>query len=101
MRIYQRTAVLLTVGALLGGLLPTGVAVAASPSAPPTASGVVFFAADGMRPDLMEKYAAQGVMPTYARLMATGVKGANGMVAGVPAQHRRRLVHARDRGLSR
>ncbi len=84
MRIYQRTAVLLTVGALLGGLLPAGAAVAASPPAKPTASGVVFFAADGMRPDLMEKYAAQGVMPTYARLMATGVKGANGMVQAFP-----------------
>ena len=83
-RIYQRTAVLLTVGALLGGLLPAGAAVAASPPAKPTASGVVFFAADGMRPDLMEKYAAQGVMPTYAKLMATGVKGANGMVQAFP-----------------
>ena len=84
MRIYRRTAVLLTAAALLGGLLPTGVVGAASPSAKPTASGVVFFAADGMRPDLMEKYAAQGVMPTYARLMATGVKGANGMVQAFP-----------------
>jgi len=83
-RIYQRTAVLLTVAALLGGLLPAGVVVAASPPAKPTASGVVFFAADGMRPDLMEKYAAQGVMPTYAKLMATGVKGANGMVQAFP-----------------
>lgn len=91
MRIYRRTAVLLTVAALLGGLLPTGVmgaapevVGAAPPPAKPTASGVVFFAADGMRPDLMEKYAAQGVMPTYAKLMATGVKGANGMVQAFP-----------------
>ncbi len=84
MRIYQRTAVLLTVGALLGGLLPAGAAAAASPPAKPTASGVVFYAADGMRPDLMEKYAAQGVMPTYANLMATGVKGANGLVQAFP-----------------
>jgi 2',3'-cyclic-nucleotide 2'-phosphodiesterase (5'-nucleotidase family) len=83
-RIYRRTAVLLTVAALLGGLLPTGTAGAASPPAKPTASGVVFFAADGMRPDLMEKYAAQGVMPTYANLMATGVKGVNGMVQAFP-----------------
>ena len=84
MRVHRRTVVSLTVVALLGGLLPTGVAGAASPPAKPTASGVVFYAADGMRPDLMEKYAAQGVMPTYAKLMATGVKGANGMVQAFP-----------------
>ena len=84
MRIYQRTAVLLTVGALLGGLLPAGAALAASPPTKPAASGVVFFAADGMRPDLMEKYAAQGVMPTYAKLMANGVKGDNGLVQAFP-----------------
>jgi 2',3'-cyclic-nucleotide 2'-phosphodiesterase (5'-nucleotidase family) len=84
-RIFQRTAVLLTVSALLLGLMPAGAAVAASPPAKPAATdGVVFFAADGMRPDLMEKYAAQGVMPTYAKLMATGVKGANGMVQAFP-----------------
>lgn len=84
MRIYRGTAVLVTAAALLGGLLPTGVAGAAPPPAPPAASSVVFFAADGMRPDLMEKYVAQGAMPTYARLIATGVKGANGMAQAFP-----------------
>lgn len=84
MRVHRRSIVLLAVVALLGGLLPTGVAGAASPPTKPTASSVVFFSADGMRPDLMEKYAAQGVMPTYAKLMATGVKGANGMVQAFP-----------------
>ena len=44
----------------------------------------IFFAADGMRPDLMERYAAEGAMPTYAELMATGVRGANGMAQGFP-----------------
>ena len=34
------------------------------------ASKAIFFAADGMRPDLMEQYAAAGAMPTYAALMA-------------------------------
>jgi 2',3'-cyclic-nucleotide 2'-phosphodiesterase (5'-nucleotidase family) len=45
---------------------------------------VVLFSSDGMRPDLMQQYAADGVMPTYASLMATGVKGANGMLQSFP-----------------
>jgi 2',3'-cyclic-nucleotide 2'-phosphodiesterase (5'-nucleotidase family) len=85
MRIRQRTAVLLAVAALVGALLPAGVAGAASPPATPSATnGVFFFAADGMRPDLMERYAGQGVMPTYAGLMAKGVKGVNGLVQAFP-----------------
>ncbi len=42
------------------------------------------FASDGMRPDLMEKYAAEGVMPTYKALMEAGVTGANGMLQAFP-----------------
>ena len=37
-----------------------------------------------MRPDLMEKYAAADAMPTYKSLMASGVRGANGMVQAFP-----------------
>ena len=37
-----------------------------------------------MRPDLMEQYAAAGAMPTYAALMAAGVRGDNGMVQAFP-----------------
>jgi 2',3'-cyclic-nucleotide 2'-phosphodiesterase (5'-nucleotidase family)/predicted AlkP superfamily phosphohydrolase/phosphomutase len=72
-------------------ILPAG-ALAAPPNAAETApanaaaltSKVIFFASDGMRPDLMEKYAAQGAMPTYAALMAAGVRGDNGMVQAFP-----------------
>jgi 2',3'-cyclic-nucleotide 2'-phosphodiesterase (5'-nucleotidase family)/predicted AlkP superfamily phosphohydrolase/phosphomutase len=49
-----------------------------------TASKVIFYAADGMRPDLMERYASEGVMPTYAGLMLEGVMGANGLVQAFP-----------------
>ena len=45
---------------------------------------VVMFASDGMRPDLMERYAKQGFMPTYKTLMKDGVTGANGMVQAFP-----------------
>jgi 2',3'-cyclic-nucleotide 2'-phosphodiesterase (5'-nucleotidase family)/predicted AlkP superfamily phosphohydrolase/phosphomutase len=45
---------------------------------------VIFFAADGMRPDLVERYADQGSMPTMKRLMREGVTGKNGLVQGFP-----------------
>ena len=45
---------------------------------------VVMFASDGMRPDLMERYAKQGVMPTYKHLMDDGAVGKNGMVQAFP-----------------
>ena len=34
-----------------------------------SADRTVMFASDGMRPDLVEKYVAEGVMPTYEALM--------------------------------
>jgi 2',3'-cyclic-nucleotide 2'-phosphodiesterase (5'-nucleotidase family)/predicted AlkP superfamily phosphohydrolase/phosphomutase len=37
-----------------------------------------------MRPDLMQKFAAQGLMPTYADLMRTGATGDNGLTQGFP-----------------
>lgn len=45
---------------------------------------VVLFSSDGMRPDLMRRYAAQGVMPTYASLMRHGATGDNGLTQGFP-----------------
>ena len=45
---------------------------------------VVMFASDGMRPDLMERYAKAGYMPTYKNLMKDGVTGKNGMVQAFP-----------------
>jgi len=67
-------------------LAPVG-AYAANDSAPtntPLTSKIIFFGSDGMRPDLMEKYAAEGAMPTYAALMAAGVRGDNGMLQAFP-----------------
>src|SRR5215207_4721257 len=53
-------------------------------TAAPATSKALFFASDGMRPDLMERYAAAGAMPTYKSLMAAGVRGANGLLQGFP-----------------
>jgi 2',3'-cyclic-nucleotide 2'-phosphodiesterase (5'-nucleotidase family) len=71
-------------------LVPVG-AFAAPETAPesaasswPLTSKVIFFSSDGMRPDLMEQYAAAGEMPTYAALMAAGVRGDNGMLPAFP-----------------
>lgn len=52
--------------------------------AAPLTNKVLFFASDGMRPDLMESYAAAGAMPTYASLMSAGVRGDNGLLQGFP-----------------
>jgi 2',3'-cyclic-nucleotide 2'-phosphodiesterase (5'-nucleotidase family) len=45
---------------------------------------VVMFSSDGMRPDLMRRYAKQGYMPAYRKLMKHGATGANGMVQAFP-----------------
>jgi 2',3'-cyclic-nucleotide 2'-phosphodiesterase (5'-nucleotidase family) len=45
---------------------------------------VVMFASDGMRPDLMQRYARAGFMPTYKKLMKQGATGRNGMVQAFP-----------------
>ena len=42
------------------------------------------FAADGMRPDLVQKYADAKVMPTMRDLIKKGVQGQNGMLQGFP-----------------
>ena len=64
------------------------------------AERVVMFASDGMRPDLMEKY-AQG--RRHADLQGADEARRHRRQRhdpGVPAQHRRRLVHDGDRDLS-
>lgn len=67
---------------LLVGLFPVaGLGQAAGSQ---TTNPVIFYAADGMRPDLMERYATDGIMPTYAAMMAQGVRGDNGLVQAFP-----------------
>jgi 2',3'-cyclic-nucleotide 2'-phosphodiesterase (5'-nucleotidase family) len=64
--------------------VPGGMAETPGQAGPSPAAKAIFFTADGMRPDLMERYAAQGLMPTYAGLMAQGVRGDNGLVQAFP-----------------
>ncbi len=50
----------------------------------PSTQKVIMFSSDGMRPDLMQRYAAAGAMPTYQALMNAGVIGDNGMKQAFP-----------------
>jgi len=59
-------------------------ATAANDSQWPLTSKMIMFASDGMRPDLMDKYRVAGQMPTYADLVAKGVKGDNGLTQAFP-----------------
>jgi 2',3'-cyclic-nucleotide 2'-phosphodiesterase (5'-nucleotidase family)/predicted AlkP superfamily phosphohydrolase/phosphomutase len=54
-----------------------------TPAEPPT-NKAILFAADGMRPDLVDRYAGQGFLPTMQALMRDGVKGQNGLLQGFP-----------------
>ena len=71
-------------------LLFSAVAAPTSAAPPPNASAIgsadrtVMFAGDGMRPDLVDKYVAEGVMPTYEALIDAGVTGDNGMLQAFP-----------------
>jgi predicted AlkP superfamily pyrophosphatase or phosphodiesterase len=76
----------LLLGLLCGQGCVSGIRLPQDQSAPakPAADKVLFFVADGMRPDLMEIYARQRFMPTYSNLMDQGVRGVNGMIQAFP-----------------
>ena len=69
-------------------ILPTSLIIPAAAAKPgpsgPLAAKALFFAADGMRPDRVDAYAASGSMPTMRGLTNSGVKGVNGMQPGFP-----------------
>jgi 2',3'-cyclic-nucleotide 2'-phosphodiesterase (5'-nucleotidase family)/predicted AlkP superfamily phosphohydrolase/phosphomutase len=54
------------------------------PEPRPLTEKAIMFASDGMRPDLMERYAGKGLMPTYKELMKKGARGRNGLEQGFP-----------------
>ena len=82
----HRPLVLFAVFALLIQLVAAPVAAAppADVHKPPTDTAV-FFASDGLRQDLVAKYAAQGIMPTMASFLAKGaVANDNGLLTQAP-----------------
>ena len=62
---------------------------------------LLFFASDGLRQDAVEEYADDGDTPGFRELLRKGTH-ASGQRPADPgaAEHRRRLVHARDRRLA-
>ena len=69
-RFSRRVSALLLVLSVLGALLATAASapasVAAAAAAPPAERPAILFAADGMRPDLVDRFAARGTCPTCA-----------------------------------
>jgi 2',3'-cyclic-nucleotide 2'-phosphodiesterase (5'-nucleotidase family)/predicted AlkP superfamily phosphohydrolase/phosphomutase len=86
----RRLVPLFVSASVLGAVLAVAAASPSSAQRPheatkPTADKVILFGSDGMRQDLVEKYAAEGAMPTFQSLLATGVKAAGqGMLQGFP-----------------
>ena len=63
----------------------TGSAAPADPGKKPRATTAVFFAADGLRQDIVAKYAAQGGMPTMSQFLKTGISATgNGLLTQAP-----------------
>ena len=69
---------------LVVGLGSAGAKQAPSTRDVPKASKVIMFASDGMRPDLVDRYAKSGAMPTMRAVMREGSKGVNGLKQGFP-----------------
>lgn len=86
-RPHLAAVVALLIALLAGTPLASLAGSQATPSGTPSANGdakVVLFASDGMRPDLMERYAAEGALPTFADLLSSGVRGDNGLLQAFP-----------------
>jgi 2',3'-cyclic-nucleotide 2'-phosphodiesterase (5'-nucleotidase family)/predicted AlkP superfamily phosphohydrolase/phosphomutase len=84
-RFRSRLLALVSVVVLSISLVPTASAAKPTPPAQkPSTDKAIFFASDGMRPDLADKYVGEGAMPTFAELYAAGVKGDNGLTQAFP-----------------
>src|SRR5262245_44307090 len=81
---HTRALVLAVVAAMAASVALTGAATARSQGQQALTDKVILFAADGMRPDLVDRYSADGDLPTLAELMAAGTKGQNGLLQGFP-----------------
>lgn len=67
-------------------LIAGAAAQEATPVAAETGDGaVLLYAAPGMRPDLVEAFAAEGALPTIAEMMETGAAAEGGLATPFPA----------------
>ena len=86
-RFRTRLTAIATVVALLAAIVPAASAAKPVPPPPapkPSTDKAIFFASDGMRPDLVDKFVDEGVMPTFEEMYAAGVKGDNGLTQAFP-----------------
>jgi len=82
---FRRVSTVLMILAMLAGLLTTAAAPPVQAEEQSSPEKVIFFAADGMRQDLVEKYAAQGAMPVMRELLKTGATaGGGGLLTQAP-----------------
>ncbi len=81
-----RATVLLTLVSLLMGLVAAPASAGPPPGkGKPSAGKAVFFVADGMRQDLVARYAAAGLMPTMGSFLKHGTSATdNGMLTQAP-----------------
>ncbi len=63
---------------MFGAFGPVSVGAASAGKDKAPGEKVIFFVSDGMRQDLAESYADQGLMPTIAKLLRSGAKAADG-----------------------
>jgi 2',3'-cyclic-nucleotide 2'-phosphodiesterase (5'-nucleotidase family) len=83
--VKHRLAVLVAAVVIFGSLPSLLASAAPKPKVgKPSADRVIMFASDGMRQDLMERFAAEGAMPTYSSVIAQGVEGLNGLSQAFP-----------------
>ncbi|HET9289685.1 MAG TPA: alkaline phosphatase family protein, partial [Actinomycetes bacterium] len=86
-RRFRGLSALALVIAVLAALLATAApapAANAAAAAAPAEQAAILFAADGMRPDLVDRFAAAGAMPNIRQLKRRGVQGRNGLTQGFP-----------------
>src|SRR5690606_7616288 len=86
---FHPVAGLLLALALVLGLTAPAAGLQGTPQASPEAglaggNPLILFTADGARQDLIDGYIAEGLLPAYADLVATGVQGENGMLQCFP-----------------
>ncbi|HYO44005.1 MAG TPA: alkaline phosphatase family protein, partial [Candidatus Limnocylindrales bacterium] len=81
----RRLLLLPAILALVGSSLAVPVVASGPRDRGDDASGAVFFAADGLRQDLVARYASQGRLPTMASFLKKGTKASgNGLLTEAP-----------------
>jgi 2',3'-cyclic-nucleotide 2'-phosphodiesterase (5'-nucleotidase family)/predicted AlkP superfamily phosphohydrolase/phosphomutase len=78
LRAFSVLLVLTMFWAPFQGVASASPLAAGSPPAGSNAEKAIFFVSDGMRQDLAEAYAGQGLMPTFQKLLRSGAKAADG-----------------------